>query len=56
MDLESRAAAEFPGVEHKGGGDDTKVFEGFNKGGARRWGAPRVVPGVCSGCVFEGGY
>ena len=56
MDLECRAAAEFSGVEHKGGGDDTKVLEGLYKEGACHWGAPWVVPGVGSGCVCEGVY
>ena len=29
VDLEGGSAAELPGIEHKGGGDDTKVLEGF---------------------------
>ena len=56
MDLECRAAAELPGIEHKGGGDDTEVLEGFNKERTDHWGAPRVVPGVGSGSVCEGVY
>ena len=29
VDLEGGSAAELPGIEHKGGGDDTKVLESF---------------------------
>ena len=54
--LEGGLATELPGVERKGGGDGSEVFEGFNEERAGHWGAPRVVPGVCPGCVFEGGY
>ena len=56
VDLEGGSAAELPGVEHKGGGDDTKVLGGFDKERAGHWGAPRVVPGVGSSCVCEGVY
>ena len=56
VDLEGGSAAELPGIEHEGGGDGTKVFEVFNKERAGHWGAPRVVPGVCSGCICEGVY
>ena len=56
MDLKGGSAAELPGVEHKGGGDDTKVLEGLYKEGAGHWGAPWVVPGVGSSCVCEGVY
>ena len=31
MDLKGGSAAELPGVEHKGGGDGTVTFEGFNE-------------------------
>ena len=54
MDLKGGSAAELPGIEHKGGGDDTEVLEGFDKKRAGHWGAPRVVPGAGSGCVCEG--
>ena len=37
MDLEGGSAAELPGVEHKGGGDGSEVFEGFNKERAGQW-------------------
>ena len=47
-------AARRRSVEHNGGGDGSEVFEGFNKKRAGHWGAPRVVPGVGSGCVCEG--
>ena len=56
MDLKVGAAAELPGIEHKGGGDVSITFEGFNEERAGHWRAPRVVPGVCPGCVFEGIY
>ena len=56
MDLKGGSAAELPGIEHKGVGDGSETFEGFNEERAGHWGAPRVVPGVCPGCVFEGGY
>ena len=56
VDLEGGLAAELPGIEHKGGGDGSEVLEGFNEERAGHWGAPRGVPGVCPGCVFEGGY
>ena len=56
VDLEGGSAAELPGVKHKGGGDGSEAFEGFDEEKAVHWGAPRVVPGVCPGCVFEGGY
>ena len=56
MDLKCGAAAELPGVEHKGGGDDTKVLEGLYKEGAGHGGAPWVVPGIGSSCVCEGVY
>ena len=56
VDLEGGSAAELPGSEHKGGGDDTEVLEGFNEERAGHWGAPRVVPGVGSGSVCEGVY
>ena len=54
MNLKGGSAAELPGVEHKGGGDGTKVLEGFYKEGVGHQGAPRVVPGVGSSCVCEG--
>ena len=53
VDLEGGSAAEPPDIEHKGGGDDTDVLEGFNKERAGHWGALRVVPGVGSGCVCD---
>ena len=56
VDLEGGSAAELPGVEHEGGGDGSKVLEGFNEERAGHGGAPRVVSGVCPGCVFKGGY
>ena len=56
VDLEGGLAAELPGIEHEGGGDGSEVLEGFDKERAGHWGAPWVVPGVCPGCVFEGGY
>ena len=56
IDLEGGSAAELPGIERKGGGDGSEVFEGFSEERAGHRGAPRVVPGVCPGCVFEGGY
>ena len=31
MDLKCGAAAELPGVEHKGGGDATKVLTSFSQ-------------------------
>jgi len=48
VDLEGSLVAELPGIEHKGGDDDTKVLEGFYKERAGHLGAPRVIPGV--GC------
>ena len=33
MDLESCSASEFPGIEHKGGGDGSVTFEGLGEEG-----------------------
>ena len=53
VDLEGGLAAELPGIEHEGGGDGSEVLEGFNEVRAGHGGAPRVVSGVCPGCVFK---
>ena len=56
VDLEGGSVAELPGSEHKGGGNDTEVLEGFDEERAGHWGAPRVVPCISSGRVLKRGY
>jgi hypothetical protein len=56
VNLESRATADFPGVEIIVGSDGTVIFESLDKEGVRCGGAPWVVPGVSSRCICKGGY